>query len=138
MLKAVRYLQPKTLAPNGAFFVFIKMGTRKENRIKDGNEFKRIIDQKKSFANKYFIVYIEENNIEKLRLGLSVGKKIGKAHQRVWVKRRIRQSINNLSNGINKNINLIVIARPNASGMTQKETESQIKNVLKIAGVIYE
>ena len=114
------------------------MGILKKDRIKDGQEFNRIIQAKDSFANKYFVVYKEETNNPHWRLGLSVSKKIGKAHERVWVKRRIRQSINNLNDRMKQNTNLIVIARPLAANTDQAFIQKQIEHILKLAGVINE
>jgi ribonuclease P protein component len=115
------------------------MTIAKPNRIKKEADFQRIIKIHDSVANRFFILYKNESNeLKHWKLGLSVSKKIGKAHERVWVKRRIRASIMNLNDQIPNNLELIVIARPITNGLSQAEIEKNIKHVLKLAGVINE
>ena len=51
----------------------------KIRRIKDENrDFQIIYKEGKSYANKYLVMYIRENNTDQNRLGISVSKKVGK------------------------------------------------------------
>ncbi|MBC6498212.1 ribonuclease P protein component [Weissella confusa] len=58
-------------------------------------DFQLVFDQHHSVANKMFIVYtMEREQPTHFRLGISISKKVGlRGHERVWVKRRIRQSV---------------------------------------------
>ena len=48
----------------------------KIRRIKDENkDFQIIYKEGKSYANKYLVMYIRENNTDQNRLGISVSKK---------------------------------------------------------------
>ncbi|MDR2660999.1 MAG: ribonuclease P protein component [Lactobacillaceae bacterium] len=116
------------------------MGIAKKNRIKKDIDFKRIIDTHRSFANKYFVIYVNKSKspLEHWKIGISVSKKVGKAHERVWIKRRVRESFYNISDSLERNLEFIVIARPIVNGKKQTEIQKQIKHVLKIAGVINE
>ena len=113
------------------------MGIAKPFRIKKSDEFQNVFDQHDSFANQYFVVYKYLNKeSENFRLGISVGKKVGKAHERVWVKRRIRKSIQDIINQLPKNLDLLVIARPITKNKSQAEITQQLLDVLKKAKLI--
>ncbi|CAK8054299.1 ribonuclease P protein component [Eupransor demetentiae] len=110
---------------------------RKTFRIKKPEEFQQVFNQHHSFANKYFVVYRMDRPAAKhFRLGLSVGKRIGKAHDRVWVKRRIRQAFLELKPQLPQDQDILVIARPAVAGKSQAFIKKQVKHVLKIAGII--
>lgn len=110
---------------------------RKTFRIKKPEEFQAVFGQHHSVANKYFVVYQSKKvGQAHFRLGLSVGKRIGKAHDRVWVKRRIRQSLLELRPDIPQEVDILVIARPAVAGKSQKFIKSQIVHALRLAGIL--
>ncbi|CAM3233944.1 ribonuclease P protein component [Vagococcus sp. PNs007] len=109
---------------------------KKSYRIKKEKEFQMIMLKKKSFANKNFVVYASYNDQKHFRVGLSVGKKIGNAVNRNYVKRQIREGLFNLKGCIDKDVSMIVIARPNIVNLTTQEVKKNLEHVLKIAGII--
>ncbi|MBS9338719.1 ribonuclease P protein component [Fructobacillus sp. M2-14] len=112
---------------------------RKSFRIKKPEEFQKVFDRHQSVANKYFVVYrLQKKDQKHFRLGLSVGKKVGKAHDRVHVKRRIRQSILELKPQIDQKTDILVIARPNVAGASQAFIKKQIIHVLRLAKLLKE
>ena len=58
---------------------------KKELRVKKSTEFETIIKKRKSVANREFVLYWNPNDLEHMRIGLSVGKKIGNAVARMMV-----------------------------------------------------
>lgn len=62
---------------------------KKEYRVKKNQDFERIIHQRKSVANRFFVVYYAPNSTH-LHVGFSVSKKLGKAVVRNKVKRQVR------------------------------------------------
>lgn len=67
---------------------------KKKYRIKRNEDFSKIIKQKRSWANSYFIIYTKENDLGHIRVGISVSKKIGNAVTRNKIKRQVRMIIN--------------------------------------------
>ncbi|CCJ66643.1 MULTISPECIES: ribonuclease P protein component [Leuconostoc] len=112
---------------------------RKTFRIKKPEEFQQVFNKHHSVANKYFIVYqMAKTDQKHFRVGLSVSKKVGKAHDRVWVKRRIRQSLLELKPQMPQELDLLVIARPAAAHQSQKFLKEQMIHVLKLAKILKE
>ncbi|KRK38307.1 ribonuclease P [Levilactobacillus parabrevis ATCC 53295] len=70
------------------------------------------------------------------RVGISVGKKIGNAVHRNWVKRRIRQSLLELKPYLQQDVDFLVIARPRADGISMTDAKSSLIHVLKLAKLL--
>ncbi len=83
---------------------------KKEYRIKKNEDFQSIIRSKQSVANKKYVVYYRRND-QHLRVGISVGKKIGHAVVRNKTKRQVRMMIQEIFDK-NKKMDFIVIVRP--------------------------
>ena len=110
---------------------------RKSYRVKKEAEFQRVFTQGKSCANRRFVVYmIEKPEQVHFRVGISVGKKIGNAVARNWVKRRIRQSLTELKPQLKQDCDFIVIARPGVAWMEMAEVKDHLIHVLRLANVL--
>ena len=110
---------------------------RKSYRVKKEAEFQTVFTQGKSCANRQFVVYmIEKPEQEHFRVGISVGKKIGNAVARNWVKRRIRQSLTELKPQLKQDCDFIVIARPGVAWMKTSAVKEHLIHVLRLANVL--
>lgn len=103
---------------------------KKEYRVKKSQDFDNIIRKKQSFANRQFVIYYQENKLDHMRLGISVSKKLGKAHERNRLKRYVRESFKTRKDFL-KNYDIIIIVRPAAKGLSFLEYGSSIDHVLK-------
>ena len=103
---------------------------KKEYRVKSSQDFDNIIRKKQSFANRQFVIYYQENKLDHMRLGISVSKKLGKAHERNKLKRYVRESFKTRKDFL-KNYDIIIIVRPAAKGLSFLEFGSSIDHVLK-------
>jgi len=103
---------------------------KKEYRVKKSQDFDNIIRKKQSFANRQFVIYYQENKLDHMRLGISVSKKLGKAHERNRLKRYVRESFKTRKDFL-KNYDIIIIVRPGAKGLSFLEFGSSIDQVLK-------
>ena len=110
---------------------------KKSYRVKKEAEFQEVFTQGKSCANRMFVVYMIEKPEQKhFRVGISVGKKIGNAVARNWVKRRIRQSLTELKPQLKQDCDFIVIARPSAAGISTAGAKKNLIHVLHLARVL--
>ncbi|QIL49990.1 ribonuclease P protein component [Weissella coleopterorum] len=113
---------------------------RKSFRVKTEKDFQAVFEQHNSVANKMFIVYtMEKPEQNHLRLGISISKKVGlRGHERVWVKRRIRQSVLELKPFLKTNVDILVIARPAAHDQPMNVIKENLIHVLKLADLLPE
>ena len=102
---------------------------KKEYRVKKSTEFDRIIKEKKSFANSQFVIYYSKNNENHMRLGISVSKKLGKAHERNKLKRYVRENFNKKKDLI-KSYDIIIIVRQGAVGIDFDQFSNSINHIL--------
>jgi ribonuclease P protein component len=115
----------------------LEMHMRKSYRIKKEAEFQQVFETRNSVANRQFVVYSMAKPDQKhFRVGISVGKKIGNAVHRNWVKRRIRQSLLELKPYLKQDVDFLVIARPRADGISMADAKSSMVHVLKLAKLL--
>lgn len=110
---------------------------RKSYRVKTERDFQEVFEQHNSVANKMFIVYTMERQAAKhFRLGISVSKKVGlRGHERVWIKRRIRQSVLEFKPQLKQNVDILVIARPSAHDVDMQTIKENLEHVFTKANL---
>ena len=109
----------------------------KRQRIKKNEEFQKVFKKGKSFANRQFVVYcLKKEDQTAFRIGLSIGKKVGKAVTRNQIKRYIRQTFLELKDDVRQDMDYVIIARNPAATLDFHETKKSLEHVLKIAKVI--
>lgn len=107
---------------------------KKKYRIKKDKEFQSVIHNKQSYANKHLILYVlKKNNQDLTRVGISVGKKIGNAVRRNYVKRQLREGLREVYPNMASGYDLIFIARPAMNQLTTKEVQQNIIHILNLA-----
>ena len=80
--------------------------------LKKNSDFQQVYRHGTSYANRYLVMYVLENQYMKNRLGISVSKKVGNSVVRHRVTRLIRESYR-LNELLFKNsLDIVVIARP--------------------------
>ena len=85
------------------------------HRIRQGVDFKRAFARRHSVADDVLIVYGCENQLDVSRLGLSVSRKVGKAHVRNHWKRLIRETFRQVSRDVRPGLDFVVIPRKGMS-----------------------
>lgn len=100
--------------------------------LKKNKDFQTVYRQGKSYANKYLVLYIMENQTEKNRIGISVSKKVGNSVVRHHLTRLIRESYRLQEECFQRGYDLVVIARQSAKDVTYKEMESALIHLGKL------
>lgn len=105
-------------------------------RLKKRGEFRKVYENGRSLANRVCVVYILKRPGEPSRVGLAVGKKIGKATVRNRIKRVFRESVRSLLGRVRPGYWIILIARGGAKGLGVREATPAIQEVMKRAGLL--
>ena len=94
--------------------------------LKKNNDFKNVYNCGKSFANRFLVMYVLENNTDSNRIGISVSKKVGNSVIRHHLTRLIRESYRLHEDMFNSGLDIVVIARSTARDITYHEVESAL------------
>lgn len=94
--------------------------------LKKNKDFQFVYKTGTSYANKYLVMYVLENQYKKNRLGISVSKKVGNSVVRHRVTRLVRESYR-LNEALFKiGYDIVVVARVAAGDKSYKEIESAL------------
>ena len=104
--------------------------------LKKNADFQNLYKSGRSFANKYLVMYVKENDLGINRIGISVSKKVGNSVVRHRVKRLILESYRLQEDIFNSSLDMVIIARATAKDRSYKEIESAVLHLGKLHGIV--
>ena len=115
---------------------------KKRGRLSRSGDFDRVYREGRSHSNRYFVLYAfpreaddaepeGDEELEALRLGLSVSRKVGGAVERNAVKRAIREAFWALSEGLPQQFDFVIVARHDAAALVERDGTSGVEAALK-------
>ena len=104
--------------------------------LKRNSDFQRVYREGKSYANRYLVLYVLQNQTERNRLGISVSKKVGNSVVRHRMARLIRESYRLQEDMFNSGLDMVIIARPGAASIGYEEAESALLHLAKLHHLI--
>ncbi len=112
-------------------FSSIYEGVRKKvmifsESLKKNKDFRIVYNKGTSHANRFFVMYVLENNLNRNRLGISVSKKVGNSVVRHRITRLVRECYRLHEEIFNCGLDIVVIARVRASGISYKEVRQAL------------
>lgn len=106
--------------------------------IKKNEDFKRVYQLGKSYANKYLVMYAKKNDLETGRLGISVSKKVGNSVVRHRITRLLRESYRLNEKKFHSGWDIVVIARQGAKDRNYFEINSAMLHLAKLHRILCE
>jgi ribonuclease P protein component len=110
-------------------------GAPRRRRLSRSGDFDRVYREGSSSGNRFLVVYsfggTDEEREGGRRLGISVGRKVGKAVQRNRVKRAVREAFWALSDSLPKDHDYVIVARPGADKLVESEGTEGVRRSLE-------
>ena len=104
--------------------------------LKKNADFQNVYKCGKSFANRYLVVYVKENDLSTNRIGISVSKKVGNSVVRHRVKRLILESYRLHEDMFNSGLDMVIIARTTAKDKSYTDIKSAVMHLGKLHGIL--
>ena len=107
-------------------------------KLKENREFRRAYNRGKVFVTPHAVVYITKNRTGDVRLGITAGKKIGKAVKRNRAKRVITAAVRECLPQIISGCDFIIVARQRILSVKSNVAAAALLKLLKSANLCNE
>jgi ribonuclease P protein component len=107
-------------------------GARGRRRLSRSGEFDRVYREGSSHATRHLVLYSfpRRDDGEDVRLGVSVGRKVGGAVERNAVKRALREAFWGLEDRLPAGNDVVIVARPDLAAVVEREGTSGVGTLL--------
>jgi ribonuclease P protein component len=103
----------------------------RRRRLSRSGDFDRVYREGSSRGNRFLVLYSfargEDDAADGSRLGLSVGRKVGKAVTRNKVKRAVRESFWELADRLEPEHDYVIVARPGVQELLEREGQPGVR-----------
>lgn len=112
-----------------------RLSMKYSESLKKNKDFQIVYKNGKSLANKYLVLYVRENGLEKNRLGISVSKKVGNSVVRHHLTRLIRESYRLQEENFQSGFDLVVVVRVGAKDKGFHDIQSALIHLGKLHNI---
>ena len=102
------------------------------NRIKANDDFATTIKKGKAQRNQSFVIHYRPNELDYVRVGISVSSKLGNAVIRNRIKRQIRSMCDELIDYQDKKLDIVIIAKQGFLNRTFDDNKMSLKQLLDL------
>ena len=103
---------------------------KKCNRVLKSEEFAEIMKYKRFYACPSFTLYVKPRKLDHARIGLSVGKKMGKAYIRNKIKRQVRMMCQEIFH-FEEEFDTIILVRPGYHQESYRNNKKLLESLVK-------
>jgi ribonuclease P protein component len=100
--------------------------------LKKNRDFQLVYRKGASAANRFLVMYVRKNQLEKNRIGISVSKKVGNSVVRHRLTRLIREAYRLNESCFKKGLDVVIIARVTAKGTDQQQITDALLHLSRI------
>ncbi len=107
---------------------------RKRGRLSRSGDFDRVYREGRSHANRFLVLYAfprSEDEDREMRLGLSVGRKVGGAVDRNKVKRSLREAFWQLAERLPQGYDFVLVARPDVAALVDRDGTDGVRGAIE-------
>ncbi len=105
----------------------------KEIRLRKADEFKAVYARGKKKASRSFVVFILPNETEVTRFGMTTSRKLGKAHDRNRIRRRVREILRHERRSFRAGVDVVVNPR---RSVLERDFETLRTELVSVLGTI--
>ncbi len=115
-------------------------GFERAIRLRRSAEFQRLTREGQRQVSRAFVLVIalaiSGEDVERVRLGVVVGRRVGNAVVRNRVKRRIREWFRHQRASLRRGVDVVVIGRAASAELSSRETWRDLDGLARRAGVL--
>lgn len=100
--------------------------------LKKNKDFQVVYQKGKSLANKYLVMYVMKNDMDRNRIGISASKKVGNSVVRHHLARLIRENYRLLEENFQCGYDIIIVVRVSAKEITFADMKSALIHLGKL------
>ena len=107
---------------------------RKRGRLSRSGDFDRVYREGRSHSNRFLVLYSFPRSAEapeRVRLGISVSRKVGDAVERNAVKRALREAFWSVDETLPEGHDFVIVARPDSAGLVEREGTGGVSAALR-------
>ena len=104
--------------------------------LKKNRDFQQVYKTGTSYVNKYLVMYVKKNQLEKNRIGVSVSKKVGNSVVRHRLCRVVRESYRLHEQEFHRGVDIVVVARVSAKERRFREIESALLHLGRLHKIV--
>ena len=105
----------------------------KEIRLRKNREFQIVYRKGKNFWNKEFTICIRPLNKKKVKFGISITKKFGKANKRNLIKRRLKEIVRLNINDLRLGYEMVILPKKNTLEMDYLQMQTSLLKLIDFA-----
>ncbi len=103
--------------------------------LTENYEFQRVYKKQAPVYGRYIVLYAKKNNFQRIRLGITATKKIGKACKRNRARRLIFESFRHMYPNIVGKYDIVIVAKASMVGASYQEIYDEMHRLIKKAGL---
>lgn len=103
--------------------------------IKSNRDFLKLYKKGNFYTAKYLVLYTMPNNLNINRIGITVGRKLGKSVRRNRIKRLIRENYRLIEKFVKEGMDILFVARPSETLPEFYDIKNEMEYLLKKSGL---